>query len=143
MYAIVFKNREIKEVNDNQAIQLLKDWTDGKDKFIFKGGLISFSSVADIKPISTPAEYANPAITSPKVSYSKQKHLKHLNQIKQGFLYGYDVGGVHFKGVLDRRTELLSGQAVMVANMDRIIKTVEKSDEKEFFFDIKQFGYNS
>jgi len=53
------------------------------------------------------------------------------------------VGGVHFKGVLDRRTELLSGQAVMVANMDRIIKTVEKSDEKEFFFDIKQFGYNS
>jgi len=42
MYAIVFKNREIKEVNDNQAIQLLKDWTDGKDKFIFKGGLIVF-----------------------------------------------------------------------------------------------------
>jgi hypothetical protein len=84
MYHLIFKSGEIKDITDEQGETLLKAFCLGKDKFILNKELRNFSSVSDIKPVRNEEYPMLPASNS--VIVSKEKYLKHLNDLKGGFL---------------------------------------------------------
>jgi len=130
MYQIVFKNGEpIREITDEQASEMLKGFSQGADKYLFKGELKSWSNISDIKPVKEQFKQLEP----PKpIKHSKDKHIKHLKDLKNGFL----------KGMVDKNN-LKPCQKRTVENMDKAIKVIEQSSEQEFTFNHKMFGYNN
>lgn len=117
MYHLIFKNGEIKDINDGQGQLLLKDWINGKDKFILDSSLRAFSSVSDIKPVlSDDGEYQKlPEIKL--TPWTKEKKLNALRSMREGFL----------KGVSDRGS-LKPNQSKMLENMDRLIFKAERAE---------------
>lgn len=114
MYNLTFKNGKIEELSDKEAEILLQMMVLGKEKFLFKKSLYSFSSVSDIKPVKEDYPALPPA--PPLSLWTKEKKLKALRSIREGFL----------KGVSDRNN-LKPNQQIMLSNMDRLIKRAEEA----------------
>jgi hypothetical protein len=120
MYQVIFKNKEIKEINDAQGISLLNDWSNGKDKFILGGALVNFSFVADIRPVKS-EESNYPQLPEYKATpWTKNKRLNALRQIREGFLRG-----------VSNAKNLSQFQQLFVENIDkRIDETIKAKQEK-------------
>jgi hypothetical protein len=119
MFNIIFKSGEIEEVDDKEANLILKAFTLGKQKIILNGKLRDFYNVLDIKPVK---KDIFPKLPEAKpVVVSKQKYLKHLNDLRNGFLK-------HFNG-----KEIPAKSSAILRRMDRaIIKAKELPDDYRF-----------
>ncbi len=117
MYHLIFKNGEIKDINDGQGQLLLKDWVNGKEKFILDSSLRSFNSVSDIKPVlSDDGEYQKlPEIKL--APWTKEKKIKALKSMREGFL----------RGVSDNKN-LKPNQLEMLENMNRLVFKAERAE---------------
>lgn len=119
MYRIIYKNGEITEISDKQAEMLLKNWSNGAEKFMHKGKLRCFNSINDISPV-VEEEYKQLPVPK-KEKWSKNKRLNGLKSLKEGFL----------RGVSDKN-KLTDFQTAFILGIDRAITECDKSNQKEF-----------
>jgi len=129
MYNLIFKNGEIADINDNQALSLLNDWTNGKEKFILNGSLRGFSSVSDIKPVREDKYEKLPEV---KTTWTKNKRLNALRSMRSGFLRG-----------ISNPNNPTTFQKQFIKNIDERIAETEKSSQETYpgFNSVRDVGF--